>query len=144
MSGGKIRANSLLILSLVIIALALALGAESARAQSVQVISLHSGESISYTGRAGANSAIDVTISSSTSVPVSGGEYNRQIGPITVPSCSVIITVNNVQTINFGGSQYVEALGVGVWTPEVTTVPPARDGKRRSLQLHRLCPAGTM
>ncbi|MGA9140784.1 MAG: hypothetical protein WBZ29_11200 [Methanocella sp.] len=131
MSGGKIRADSLLILSLVIIALALALGAESARAQSVQVISLHSGESISYTGHAGANSAIAVTISSSTSVPVSGGEYNRQIGPITVPSCSVIITVNNVQTINFGGSQYVEALGVGVWTPEVTkslSLPTANAG----------------
>ncbi len=124
MSGGKIRADSLLILSLVIIALALALGTESARAQSVQVISLHSGESISYTGHAGANSMIAVTISSSTSVPVSGGEYNRQIGPITVPSCSVVITVYNVQTINFGGSQYVEVFGIGGWTPEVTKSLP--------------------
>lgn len=94
---------------------------DSAQAQSVQILSYSPGSTITYTGQGIPGSTVSVMLSSSVTTPVSDGHYEYRLSDINVPACSVTISVNPVQTITFGGKQWVDVPFVGGgYLPEIT------------------------
>jgi hypothetical protein len=102
---------------LIVILIAIAMPVSRVESQSIQVLSYSPGSTITYTGHGTPSSTTSIMISSSAQAVMSGSDYQLQLSDINVPACTITISVHPIQTITFGGSQYI---GLGIWTPEIT------------------------
>ena len=124
-----IRASIASIVLFLIVISAIAIFSGAAHEQSVQILSYSPGNTISYTGHGTPGSTVTLQVSSSITVPVSGGTYQLQFSDLNIPACSVTISVHPVKTIGFGGKQWVDVpLIGGGYTPEITKGPLTPSG----------------
>jgi hypothetical protein len=124
-----IRASIASIALFLIVISAIAIFSGSAHEQSVQILSYSPGNAITYTGHGTPGSTVTLQVSSSITVPVSGGTYQLQFSDLNIPACSVTISAHPVKTISFGSKQWVEVpLIGGGYTPEITKGPLTPSG----------------